>query len=327
MPDVAHDFTPEIALGTKDAAGDDVALDLGEPDFHLIEPRGVGRGVVDAHARVGLQESGDGLGFVRGKIVSDDVNFLALVDSGHQLAQESDELHTGVAAGSFAQDFSARRLQGGVERERAVAVVFEPVPLGPAGREWQHRVEAIEGLDGGLFIHTEDGSVNGWPEVEADDVRGLRLEVGVVTGHVVTPAVGLQATFGPDSCDPDVVDSERRGQLAAAPLRAAVSGLAVERPVDDPRLDLCAALFDLPSTVPAKEPGQARLDEAIPPFAHRVHTAAFAARDLPHAGPRGGKPQDDSGAPHIFETPSSAPAHTSKSPPLRRAKNDAICHG
>ncbi len=49
MADVAHEFAREIVDRSKDAAGNDVALDLGEPEFDLIEPRGIGRSEMQAH--------------------------------------------------------------------------------------------------------------------------------------------------------------------------------------------------------------------------------------------------------------------------------------
>ena len=36
--DVAHEFATQVGHGCEDAAGDDVALDLGEPVFDLVEP-------------------------------------------------------------------------------------------------------------------------------------------------------------------------------------------------------------------------------------------------------------------------------------------------
>ena len=36
--DVAHELSCEIVDGGKDASGDDLAFDLGEPDFDLVEP-------------------------------------------------------------------------------------------------------------------------------------------------------------------------------------------------------------------------------------------------------------------------------------------------
>ena len=36
--DVAHEFATQVGHGCEEAAGDDVALDLGEPVFELVEP-------------------------------------------------------------------------------------------------------------------------------------------------------------------------------------------------------------------------------------------------------------------------------------------------
>jgi len=46
LADVAHELALEIGHGGEDAAGDDIALDLGEPEFNLVEPGRVRRGVV-----------------------------------------------------------------------------------------------------------------------------------------------------------------------------------------------------------------------------------------------------------------------------------------
>ena len=35
---VAHEFSTQVAGRGKDASGDDISLDLVEPQFHLIEP-------------------------------------------------------------------------------------------------------------------------------------------------------------------------------------------------------------------------------------------------------------------------------------------------
>ncbi len=76
--DVTHDLSFEVILRGEDAAGDQVALDLGEPDFDLVEPGGVGRGVVNGDVWMLAQKSGAALGFMGGKVVDDEVDFLAL---------------------------------------------------------------------------------------------------------------------------------------------------------------------------------------------------------------------------------------------------------
>lgn len=50
--DVAHEFASEVGHGREDAAGNGVALDLGEPQFDLVQPRGVGRGEVQVEPGV-----------------------------------------------------------------------------------------------------------------------------------------------------------------------------------------------------------------------------------------------------------------------------------
>jgi hypothetical protein len=44
--DVAHEVTRQVFDRSEDAAGDDVALDFGEPNLDLIEPGGAGAGNV-----------------------------------------------------------------------------------------------------------------------------------------------------------------------------------------------------------------------------------------------------------------------------------------
>src|SRR4051794_18237235 len=70
--DVTHNFASQIGLGTEDTAGDEVALDFGEPEFDLVEPRGVSRRVMDAHARMFGQKGGHGLGLVRREVIDDE---------------------------------------------------------------------------------------------------------------------------------------------------------------------------------------------------------------------------------------------------------------
>ncbi len=44
---------------SKDAASNEIALDFREPDFDLIEPRRIGRRVMDAYFRVTSQKIAD----------------------------------------------------------------------------------------------------------------------------------------------------------------------------------------------------------------------------------------------------------------------------
>jgi hypothetical protein len=63
VPDVTKDFSSEIVEGGEDAAGDDLPLDLGEPDFHLVKPRRIGGCKMEADLGMTGQEIVDELGF------------------------------------------------------------------------------------------------------------------------------------------------------------------------------------------------------------------------------------------------------------------------
>ena len=56
MRDVAYELAGQVLDRGEDTAGDDIALDPGEPVFDLIEPRGVGRGVVEMDFAVSREE-------------------------------------------------------------------------------------------------------------------------------------------------------------------------------------------------------------------------------------------------------------------------------
>ncbi len=56
MADVAHELAGQVLDRGEDTAGDDIALDPGEPVFDLIKPRGVGRGLVEMHFGVSREE-------------------------------------------------------------------------------------------------------------------------------------------------------------------------------------------------------------------------------------------------------------------------------
>src|SRR6202035_625577 len=74
--DIAHDFAVQIFDRSKDAACDEIALNFREPDFDLIEPRRIGRRVMNAHLGMTSQKIADCLGLMRAQVIADDVNGL-----------------------------------------------------------------------------------------------------------------------------------------------------------------------------------------------------------------------------------------------------------
>lgn len=150
VADVAHELAREIPYGSEDASRNNVALNLGKPNFDLVEPTGVGRGVVDPNSRVGLKEFKNFLGLMRTQVIGNDVDLATRRLTHRDLCKEIDELGAGVACAGFRQHLSALRVQRAIERKRSMAVVLEAMPFGPAGRKGQNRVQAIQRLDGAL---------------------------------------------------------------------------------------------------------------------------------------------------------------------------------
>ena len=66
---VSTDFASQVGDGSKDAARQEVSLDLRKPEFDLVEPRGIRRGEVEVHVRMVQQERPNRLGFMSRQIV------------------------------------------------------------------------------------------------------------------------------------------------------------------------------------------------------------------------------------------------------------------
>jgi hypothetical protein len=74
--DVAAEFASQVGNRGEDAARDDLAFDLGEPDLDLVEPGGVRGREVKPDSRMLVEELANRLSFVCGEIVEDEVNLL-----------------------------------------------------------------------------------------------------------------------------------------------------------------------------------------------------------------------------------------------------------
>jgi hypothetical protein len=83
--DIAPEFAGQVSLGRKDAPSDDLALDFGEPQFHLIEPRAIGWGKVQVHLGIQGEEVLHDGALVGGEIIEDDVNLATGRLAGHDL--------------------------------------------------------------------------------------------------------------------------------------------------------------------------------------------------------------------------------------------------
>src|SRR5258707_4049167 len=102
--DVADQLSGEISCRSEDPASDDIALNFGKPDLDLIEPTGIGRGVMDPYGWMGLEELENILGFMCTQVVGHDMNLSTLRLAGDDLAEKVDKLVAGMPRGGLSQD-------------------------------------------------------------------------------------------------------------------------------------------------------------------------------------------------------------------------------
>ena len=102
--DVADQFSGEVGCGSENSPRDDIALNFGKPDLDLIEPTGIGRGVMDPYGWMGLEELENILGFMCTQVVGHDMNLSTLRLAGDDLAEKVDKLGAGMPRGGLSQD-------------------------------------------------------------------------------------------------------------------------------------------------------------------------------------------------------------------------------
>ena len=104
--DVTHQLAPQIGRRGEDPAGNEIALDFAEPDLHLVEPRAVGRRVVDLDRRVGCEPVPDRPGLMRREIVADEVDLPPSWLGREDLIEKGEEGGTGMPFGGHAIDMA-----------------------------------------------------------------------------------------------------------------------------------------------------------------------------------------------------------------------------
>jgi hypothetical protein len=88
VTDVAFKFARQVLDRCEDPAGNELALDSGEPIFDLVEPGGISRSVVELDGGVRREELLNPLGLVRRELVGNEMNLLAARLIGDHLGEE-----------------------------------------------------------------------------------------------------------------------------------------------------------------------------------------------------------------------------------------------
>jgi len=139
------------------------------------------------------------------------------------------------------------------------------VPLGASRREWQHRILAVERLDGRLLIHTEHRRMRRRVQIKPNDIGGLLLKVRVVARHVAVQPLRIEAMFGPHPRHHHVTDLELCSQSARAPLSRPVWRRTLEGPFQNACLQRRSQRAGLLPRVPAEQPCQPLFPKSLAP--------------------------------------------------------------
>src|SRR5882757_6194794 len=104
MTDVTHELTRQVVDRGEDPAGDHLAFDAAEPEFDLIEPRGIGRSKMQVQLGMIGQELCDPLGLMGREVVGDDVDLATPGLQRNDLTQEGHKLLSGMAGSGLTEN-------------------------------------------------------------------------------------------------------------------------------------------------------------------------------------------------------------------------------
>src|SRR5512138_1986704 len=255
--DEAMNEVPQILSGADTGPAQAFAAQDRKPDLYLIEPRAMGGQPVERDlGTLGGTPVQHGLFLMIAGIIHNQMP--ATVGVAHtQGVQEVAKLQVGMALIALGKDFPGANIKGGKEIEGAMADILKLLAFDQAGPQGQRRVQALQGLDVGLLIETENPTVPGRMQVEVKNLGHLLLEQRVGTGQEVAQAMGLEhqggqnplhrrRTHGQNLAAP----GDQAGQIAHAVVRKApklallnalagdgddrVSGQRGKNPGDDP---------------------------------------------------------------------------------------------
>jgi adenylate cyclase len=144
--DVSGDGGFEFGGGAMNAAADLLLGQVAEEAFDLVDPRCRGRRVVHLPARPFGEPVADRLGLVAGHVVHDDMDVEVMRHAGLYGVKKGAELARAMTGKAFPDDPVGGGLQGGEQRQRAMAGVIVGAAFDLAGAHRQQRLGAVESL-------------------------------------------------------------------------------------------------------------------------------------------------------------------------------------
>ena len=217
IPDVIQDFIRQVLLAGKVAAFQDIAAQKREPDFDLIEPRGVKGKKVKDNAFVGLLKDlfsfvlrhflpfqTAGLGHQLSdrfshrslEIVHNDVDFFSRIRMLFQnQPQETAKLLGTMPFKDTSQDLPLVRVESGKQRPRAMPDVTELPQERLTRQDRLIRNDPFKGLHPRLLVDTKDNALRRRLQVKPDNPKHFFFKERVGRIQPVTPLPGLDFSF------------------------------------------------------------------------------------------------------------------------------------
>jgi len=124
------------------------------------------------------------------------MNLVAFCLISNAVGQKGYELRAGMPRHCPCPELAPFGVERSIQRQRALAVIIEPMAFGASGRERQHGLEAAQRLNGGVFVHAKHCGTRRRVEIKPDNIGRLGLKVRIAGRHVMLQTMRLQPMFG-----------------------------------------------------------------------------------------------------------------------------------
>lgn len=212
--DVGHEGPDRV----EGAPANGLTSQNAEPDLHHVQPRRPRRREVEVDARVSRQPRLDLWGFVRGRVVEDDMQGARPIPSSEDV-QEPKEVGSGVARAARADDGPGCDVQRRVQTGQPIALVVMSLAGRKAWSEWQDLLRPVQRL--GCGSSRRRSGRRRWPagSSRADHIVDLHFGVGIRAELKRLDPMGRQGVRLPDPVDRAVRHADLGGEFAGAPMR------------------------------------------------------------------------------------------------------------
>ena len=157
--DVVIDFLDQFLHAAKRSPTKSLLCDAIEPDFHLIEPGGIGWSEVYVEPWPGGEPASNSQMLVCGVIIHDDVHFQVLRHVLLNLPEKAQILLMPVARSTFREHFAVGRVQGGKQCGGSVTPIIVSHSFHITQSQRQHRLGAFQRLNSALLIDAQNHSI------------------------------------------------------------------------------------------------------------------------------------------------------------------------